>query len=350
MPDNKINERLWRIRAIDELFSSQPGKTYTSVEIIQFVLSKNPAWEYNRFKLARDLKFLTEEKKIKIIEEKCSSESGIGRSVTKFGYPNNGKSLFEDNFSREDRALIIDIMETLHLKGINTLPFFMKFSRKYQDEIPKDYKPIISFTKNPIEDKTGNIFANLLDKIRQKEVISFKMHSRTYPYEMDNYQVHPWYLREYNRRWYLFGWDVKENKIKRYSLDKIHGPIRTLKKTYISPTQSIEEILNTIVGVSLTETAPIEIIFWVSDVSADYVARKTIHKTQEEIKVAEDSPYMEMIGHREHGKFFKMTCENNYELRREMLSFNSELIVLSPETFRQEIKENIERMLKNYSE
>ena len=350
MPDNRLNERLLRIRAIDELFASQPGRSFKPEEIISYVLSKDLSWNYNRFKLARDIKFMEEDRKLKIIKENCTPASGKGRSIVKYGYQSEGETLYQDNMTNDDKMLIKEILETLDLKGIRSLSSFVRFDIKYGKEVSKTFMPIISFTKNPDESKINKHFTNLYDSIRNKKVVSFKMCSRNYPYENEKYHVHPWYLREYNRRWYLFGLDIKENKIKRYALDRIEDSIGLLKKTYIPPTQSIEEILSTIIGVSLTETEPIEIIFWVSDISADYVAKKRMHKTQEEIKVAEDSPYMEMIGYREHGKFFKMTCENNYELRREMLSFNSELIVLSPETFRQEIKENIARMLKNYNE
>lgn len=350
MPDNRLNERLLRIRAIDELFASQPGHSFKPEEIISYVLSKNPSWNYNRFKLARDIKFMEEDRKLKIVKENCTPASGKGRRIVKYGYQSEGETLYQDNMTNDDKMLIKDILETLDLKGIRSLSSFVRFDIKYGKEVSKTFKPIISFTKNPDEPKINAYFAKLYDYIRKKEVVSFDMRSRNYPYEKENYHVHPWYLREYNRRWYLFGWDVKENKVKRYALDRIVTQIRSLKKEYKAPEQSIEEILSTIIGVSLTETEPIEIIFWVSDVSADYVAKKRMHKTQEEIKVAEDSHYMEMIGHREHGKFFKMTCENNYELRREMLSFNSELVVLAPESLRREIKESIERMLKNYNE
>lgn len=348
MPDNRLNERLLRIRAIDELFASEPGHSFKPEEIISYVLSKDPSWNYNRFKLARDIKFMEDDRKLKIIKENCTSASGKGRSIVKYGYQSEGETLYQDNMTNEDKILIKDILETLDLKGIRSLLSFVRFDIKYGKEVSKTFKPIISFTKNPDESKINTYFAKLYDYIREEKVVSFKMSSRAYPYQQEIYHVHPWYLREYNRRWYLFGLDVNENKIRRYALDRIHGQIKSLKKEYVRPLQNIEEILNTIIGVSLTETEPIEVIFWVSDVSADYVAKKRMHKTQEEIQVSEDSSYREMIGHREHGKFFKMTCENNYELRREMLSFNSELIVLSPETFRQEIKENIARMLENY--
>lgn len=350
MPDNRLNERLLRIRAIDELFASQPCLTFTPEEIISHVLSKNSSWTYNRFKLARDLKFMEQERGIKIFKESCESESNRGRKGTKYGYENSSGTLYQGSLSENDKRLIKDILESLDMKGISSLNSFVNFDIKYGKEISKTSRPIVSFTKSPDEPKISKHFATLYEFIQNKTAVRFKMRSRNYPYEQDIYHVHPWYLREYNRRWYLFGLDVKENKIKRYALDRIEGQINILKKEYISPTQSIEDILSTIIGVSLTETEPIEVIFWVSDESADYVARKKMHHTQKEISIAEDSPFMEMIGYREHGKFFKVKCENNYELRREMLSFNSELIVLAPESFRKEIKENIERMHNNYKD
>lgn len=43
-----------------------------------------------------------------------------------------------------------------------------------------------------------------------------------------------------------------------------------------------------------------------------------------------------------------MNCIINYELRREMMSFREELIVLAPNKLRDEIKEIFKRMYDNY--
>ena len=78
MPDNKINERLLRIRGIDELFSSKPGSTFLPIEIINHIVSKTLAVDYNRFKLARDIKFLDggDDRAVLVADQGCMLDAG----------------------------------------------------------------------------------------------------------------------------------------------------------------------------------------------------------------------------------------------------------------------------------
>lgn len=102
MPDNKINERLLRIKVIDELFSSAPGKTFSPEEIIEYVSCKAGLPDYNRFKLTRDIKFLEQNKNVRLVEENCRGSKGTGRHIRKLGYVDHEASVFNDNLSHED--------------------------------------------------------------------------------------------------------------------------------------------------------------------------------------------------------------------------------------------------------
>lgn len=165
MPDNKINERLSRIRAIDQLFSSQPGTTFSSDEIIACVNAKNAEWKYDRYKLKRDIKFLEHDRCLRLKSELCRPSSGKGRSITKYGYQDSDASVFHYFLSDEDKLLIKDILDLLQLKGIESLTSFIKFDRKYGTIVSKNYSPIISFTKNPHEKK--KVYRNLSRDIRE---------------------------------------------------------------------------------------------------------------------------------------------------------------------------------------
>lgn len=147
MPDNKINERLLRIRVIDELFSLHPGKTFLPEKIIEYVNVRNTEWEYNRHKLSRDIKFLKNDKRTRLKQELVTPSSGVGRKITKYGYEDSKASIFNDDLSLDDKLLIKDILEILQLKGIDSLVPFVKFEINYGKAVSKNYSPILSFTK-----------------------------------------------------------------------------------------------------------------------------------------------------------------------------------------------------------
>ena len=354
MPDNKINERLSRIRIIDELFSSEVGKTFSSEEIIEHVISKNSDWNYNRFKLARDINFLRQDKNVALKEELCSSTRNKkgGRPIKKYGYGDNDSSVFHDSLTLEDKTLIRDILELLQLKGIETIRSFMKFEDHYKKDL-RGYSPIISFTKNPSEKKISTRLNNLLDCIRRKKVIKIRMQDRYEITKRTTHIVHPWYLREYNRRWYLFALEGEE--VIHFAVDRILSikEMEDNKFHYRKADKSIDEILKNVIGVSFDKDAPVEeIIFWVSYKSSDFVVKKPIHETMEEVdyysalnKVGKE--IMAKIPAKK-GIYLKMECIINYELKREMMSFGEELIVLYPNSLRDDIKRALGGMYRNY--
>lgn len=352
MPDNKINERLLRIKAIDELFASKPGETFMPEEIIAYVNSKNYNWCYNRHKFARDIKFLQNEKNAQLKEERCLPQKGVGRMITKYGYENWDASIFHDSLSHDDKLLIRDMLGVMQLKGIETLKTFVKFELNYGKDVSKAYSPIISFTKNPLEKKILSKHLNkLLTCIRQQKVIHIKMQDRFDSAKITKHIVHPWYLREYNRRWYLFG--KEDRSIRHYAIDRILS-ISERKKTYEAADRSIEEILENVIGINFKEDDRAEdIIFWVSNDSSDFVLKKPIHKSMEQIEESEVRQYdcqdsLDKLPNKQ-GVFLKMKCIINYELRREMMSFGTALVVLAPNKLRLEIKRKLQDMCNNYN-
>ncbi len=359
MPDNKINERLLRIRIIDQVFSSQPGKTFLPEEIIDCVNSHRSKWAYNRYKLVCDLKFLEIYRNVQLKKETCHSSVRIGRKVTKYGYNRSDASIFNDTLSDDDKLLIKDIIEVFQLKGIDSLAQLVKFEIHYGNDVSKNYSPIISFTKNPDEKKKVSKKLNsLLKTIRDKsdeKCIKIKMKDRFDASKITDHIVHPWYLREYNRRWYLFGLEVTPHgeEIQHYALDRILKITKVAKMPYKKPNISIEEILADVIGINFKKDDVAEdIIFWVSNNSSDFVLSKRMHHTMkpvdiEEVRKLVPIMFLEKLPKKE-GVFIKMRCIINYELRREMISFGKELIVLWPNKLRTQVKGIVKNMWANY--
>lgn len=351
MPDNKINERLLRIRAIDELFSSHPGSTFLPEKIIDYVISKTKSCDYNRYKLSRDIKFLKSDKRARLKQEQVIPSSGVGRKITKYGYEDSDASIFHDYLSADDKLLIKDILEIFQLKGIDSLTSFVKFDIHYGKDVSKYYSPILSFTKNPSEKKISTKLNMLLTCIREKTVIKFKMKDRFDDSIITKHTVHPWYLREYNRRWYLFGFEG--NDIQHYALDRMSGILKIGNKPYKSADRRIDEILEHVIGINFKKDDKVEeIIFWVSNKSSDFVLSKPMHHTMTKIDIEEvcekvTESFLVNLPKKD-GVFIKMKCIINYELRREMMSFREELIVLAPNKLRDEIKVILKRMYDNY--
>ena len=106
-----------------------------------------------------------------------------------------------------------------------------------------------------------------------------------------------------------------------------------------------------IVGVTLYEDRPVEhILCWVNDSSKGYVNTKPIHESYTPLKGDKDTELHEQYPNLEGGLFFYLDCIPNFELIRELCSFGGNLVVLSPESIRQEIKSRLTAQLKQYQD
>lgn len=347
MSNELDNKRLKRLKAIDEILSSTKNGV-SMAELIEHVKSSEGV-EADRFSIKRDIGLLNEMDFTTISEYRSvrNIRNQQNRKIEFFRYVNPTTTLFKINISQDERDFLSEALAMLGLKGIESMKFYRSLDLKKTNK----NKQVISFTKNPVESKVSNRFKDIYDAIRFKEIIRIGVSDRRPPYKTVYHTVHPWYLHEYNRRWYLFGFDEKEQDIRRYTLDRI-SKFQKLDKTntkYRAAYKKMNEILHDVVGVSIDDGDILDILFWVSDVSADYVAKKYIHHSQKEMTPEEAE---KIVGHPlayDGGKYFTIRCKENYELRREMLSFGSALVVLSPDILRSTLKSQLKEMLEIYS-
>lgn len=118
---------------------------------------------------------------------------------------------------------------------------------------------------------------------------------------------------------------------------------------YIDYEGEINEIFDDTIGVTINEKSPVyNIVFWVSDISKDYVATKPIHDSQKNISGSEEEKLRRIYPSLSKGRFFSIDCKENYELIRELTSFGKELIVLSPKLIQERVFEWIDELQKRY--
>ena len=204
----------------------------------------------------------------------------------------------------------------------------------------KTDRQIVTFTKNPIEDST--IFGELFTTISQQQVVELHYHRFDTPDEDRQVIVHPYLLKEYNRRWYLIAATDDDGKLLNFALDRIDRVVPLPVKEYIPCDGDLNERFEDIIGVTLYEERPVQtIVFWVSDYSKDYVATKPLHESQRNIRNEREDELRQQYPMLEGGRFFSIECIENYELIRELTSFGKDLIVLSPDHIRQKVVNHI---------
>ena len=262
-------------------------------------------------------------------------------------YANPSFSIFKKELSDDEEYLLKEALSLLgQFEGLPNLDALEGL--RLGLGVKRCERKIISFTKNPLEN--SNLLGELFTAISQRQVVELHYHKFTSLQEELVFNVHPYLLKEYNRRWFLFAAAESDGKLLCFSLDRIDKVVPLPSHKYINYDGEINEIFDDIIGVTINEESPVyNIVFWVSDFSKDYVATKPIHDSQKNIRGCEEVKLRETYPTLTNGRFFSIDCKENYELIRELTSFGKELIVLSPAIIRGKIEQNITKMMENYN-
>lgn len=146
---------------------------------------------------------------------------------------------------------------------------------------------------------------------------------------------HPYYVKQYNNRWFLFGWNEKFHSLGNYALDRIIS-FKKVDTPFIKNNQiDFDTYFKDIIGVTVPkEDTPTEtIVLRFSKERFPYVVSKPIHPSQ-------------TVNKEEH--IITIKVKPNHELNQMIFSFMPDVEVLSPESLRKEIKQKIEENLKKY--
>jgi len=143
---------------------------------------------------------------------------------------------------------------------------------------------------------------------------------------------HPYYLKQYNNRWFVFGYnEFTKNEFWNMALDRIKT-IKESKVKYIETDINWFEYFDDFIGVTKKADDELQTVkLWFSPSQAPYVITKPIHPTQTKIKNNED------------GLEVTISVVPNYELEKLILSFGETVKVLSPKSFQKAILSRINK-------
>ena len=275
------------------------------------------------------------------------SPNSPDKNITKncHRYKDRTFTIFQQKLTDEEKQLL---GEAFTLLGqFDGLPNLEGLERLRESLKVKTNRQIVSFTKNPLEGK--NLLGELFTAISQKHVVKIHFHKFDTPEVERTVVLHPYLLKEYNRRWYLVGAAEDTGKILNFALDRMDRIELPPDHRYIEYKGDLNERFEDIIGVTLNEGYELQtIVFWVSDRSCEYVKTKPLHESQHDIKGEREVALREKFPMLEGGRFYYIECIENYELLRELTSFGEDLIVLSPEDIKRKVIGKVKGMCNKY--
>ena len=255
-------------------------------------------------------------------------------------------SIFNKKLSNEECNLLCEVLETIgQFDGLDNFEWLDEFKAKLG---VNDHKKIIYFSNNPYL-KNSNLLGSLFNYISHRIVINICF--QDFNQEEQFIDLHPYLLKQYNNRWFLIGAIDMNYQIKTFALDRINKIKPLTSKTYREQPDDLTERFEEIIGVTYLEGEENNhIIFWVSDKDKGYIITKPIHGSQKSIRNQEEASLRAAFPMLNGGEFFSIDCLANYELIRELASFGSELMVLSPGNIQSEVYQRVKKMEISYQE
>jgi predicted DNA-binding transcriptional regulator YafY len=188
--------------------------------------------------------------------------------------------------------------------------------------LKKGAEKIIGFDEN--KDYTAVVhISTLFNKILNAQAVTVKYKSFRLNKEMDII-LHPYYLKQYNNRWFCFGWNQEENKISNLALDRIVS-IKDKKLKYRKNTEIDfnDDYFEEVIGVTVNGECRMVKLKVYADLWP-YIESKPIHHTQTELKAEKTKDY----------RIITIEVKLNYELESLLLSHGNRIEVLEPEDLR----------------
>lgn len=153
------------------------------------------------------------------------------------------------------------------------------------------------------------------------------------------HEVEPYCLKMYKQRWYLLGRRPDRDVMRTFALDRIKG-IEQTDKTFILPDSfSAEKYFEDAIGIIIEENLEPQVIkICAVNGQQNYIRSLPIHPSQQEYETGCN------------GAKFSIYAQPNYDLILELLRYGEDVTVLSPEWFRDKLRNIANKMSNNYRE
>ena len=199
--------------------------------------------------------------------------------------------------------------------------------------IPSTRETIVAFDEN-FDLKGRNWFAALFSAIASEQALEIKY--KPFGKDVINYLFHPYLLKQYNNRWFLFGCVEGYTTLTNLPLDRIEE-ISPATIAYRPNTEiDFQEYFDEMVGVSKRSSEISKVLIKVSNDLYPYVETKPLHGTQRVVSREDDSMVIQI------------EVIINRELKQLLLSYGSDITVLSPDSLKEQIEANLMKNLENY--
>lgn len=337
MPTNK-NAAI-RYQTLDKCFRDRRHRYYIEDLIDkceEAIYYYNGVGGVSRRQIFEDIKFMESETGWSVPLERKQDGRRVYYRYRDPDFTINAQPLTEDE-ARQLRSVIIT------LRRFRGLP-----SNAWVDEVISNLEwrfglrgkqeNMIGFEQNPYL-RGLNLLPDIIDAATSHQAVRITYRNYKNCDEEYTVVVHPWYIKQYNNRWFLMAYDAEADRISNYALDRIQNFNVEEDVAYI-PNKEVdfEHYFDDVFGVTIppSDVERIRVLLQFSKKQYPYIVSKPLHHSQEIVDA--------------ENRILAVEVRPTYEFTQLILSFGFDVQVLEPEPFKQEILANLRRNLQNYNE
>lgn len=320
-----------RYQTLDKCFRN-PGRKYFIEDLVDEC--SNAIYEFTgselgikRRQILEDIKFMESEQGWNIPLERIREGHRVYFRYEDIGFSINHQPLNETEESQLKEALL-----TLsRFKGMPQFEWVDEIMARLDSGLGLSHNSakIIEFDQNNFL-KGLEFITPIYNSILYKKALNIEYKN----FKQDTSQTiifHPYFLKQYNNRWYVFGKNDDFDSIINLALDRIEK-IDEINAPYKgNTTVDFNEYFEDIIGVTLNNEDDLQnIVLKVRNELLPYIQTKPIHGSQKQ---------------KDRGKTHSLITFDvipNYELESLILAFGEGVEVLQPESFRNKIFRRIE--------
>lgn len=326
-----------RYQALDKCFSNF-GRRFYIEDLIE--ACNDAIYDFTgkldgikRRQLFEDIKFMESEAGYSIPLEKL----GDGKKKY-YRYSDKNFSINKQPLSQTEAEQLKDtIMMLNRFKGLPQFDWMEEVLTRLEDtfKLKANVDSVVAFEQNPYLRGLEH-FTALFNAIINKQVL--KVEYKASFGDSHSYQIHPYFLKQYNNRWFLFGLSEREsqNKLMNMAIDRIVSFESIHKSLYID-NKSIDftDFFDDVIGVTIPGDKEVEKIrLKIEKARYSYIETKPIHPTQKVKERNDDSVIIEL------------ELILNYEFETLLLGFADSIEVLEPQTLRESITIRAKKILE----
>jgi predicted DNA-binding transcriptional regulator YafY len=333
MPLNK--DFYFRLEILDECLRNR-YRNWTLLDLINKV-SERLLEHYNSTASKRtiqgDLKYLKEEKLAPIEKKKNGS-------ITYFYYSDPNYSIKNLPVKEEEINFLKDAINILRqVNDFKILQDIEDIVTKLQNTVSTNIEGrplIIQFEKHTTALGTEHIDC-LFTAIKEKVVlrVSYQPFNAE---QIKEYIFHPYLLKEYRNRWFVYGRKETRSSITIFALDRIKK-IKNSNEEYIANDLFVPETyFKNLIGVTIPENEAVQTIeIKIARKQVPYIKTKPIHNTQEIVKEYKTGDIL-----------IRLQLISNYELKSVLFGYGADIEVIKPTELRESMKKELKNAILNY--